>query len=77
MISTPSPPDEEMLMPLDPRTRPITGPTETPATPSTWTHLPALRQQEVIRLLTQMLLAHVARRPLARPVRGGDHERRQ
>jgi hypothetical protein len=76
MISIPSPPDEELLMPLDPRTPPTAGPTETPATPTTWTTLPAPTQREVVRLLAQMLLDR-ARTPLARPVRGGDHERRQ
>src|SRR5205823_13245945 len=59
------------------RTPPVADPTEAPATPPTWAHLPAPTQQEVIRLLTQMLLARAARTPLARPVRGGDHERRQ
>jgi hypothetical protein len=77
MISIPSPPDEELMMPLDPRTQPIDSPTEAPATPPPWTSLPAPTQQDVIRLLAQMLLAHVGRRPLARPVRGGGHERRQ
>ena len=64
-------------MPLDPRTPPIAGPTEVPTIPPTWAHLPAPTQQEVIRLLAQMFLDRAARRPLARPVRGGDHERRQ
>jgi hypothetical protein len=77
MISIPSPPDEDLLMPLDPRTPPVAGPAEAPADRPTWTQLPANTRQEVIRLLAQMLLARAARAPLARPARGGDHERRQ
>jgi hypothetical protein len=77
MISIPSPLDEELMMPLDPHAQP-TEVTEATASRPTWSHLPTPARQEVIRLLTQMLLAHAARRPLARSVRGGsDHERRQ
>jgi hypothetical protein len=78
IISIPSPLDEERLMPLNPRTQPTEATKATEATESrpTWTQLPTPARQEVVRLLTQMLLAH-ARRPLARPARGGDHERRQ
>ena len=77
MISIPSPPDEELMMPLDPRTQPGAGPTEAPVNRPTWAYLPTTARQEVIRLLAQMLLDRAARRPLARPARGGgNHDRR-
>jgi hypothetical protein len=64
-------------MTLEPRTQPAAEPTQSLANLPVWAHLPTTTQQEVIRLLAQMLLAH-AQRPLARHTRGGgDHERRQ
>jgi hypothetical protein len=67
-----------MLMTLEPRTPPAAEPTQSLANLPAWAHLPTTTQQEVIRLLAQMILARAARRPLARHARGGgDHERRQ
>lgn len=64
-------------MPLDAPTRLAAGPDGAIADRPTWAHLPETARREAVRLLAQMLLARAARRPLARPARGGGHERRQ